>query len=74
VSLNIPLGPPCHTVTPSGLYMGKGNEWPHCVAESICKETALCAWRAFHGLNVPGFDHLHKKKPDGQIDTHGLHL
>lgn len=51
----------CHRTLATGLYMGKGQEWPTCATPERCQAQNACFWRRFHGLDEPGFEHKYLK-------------
>lgn len=52
----------CTDVLPDGLYMGAKGFAVHCMNPRLCAGAGACAWRKFHGLDRPGFDHRYRRE------------
>jgi len=33
----------------------------HCMNPRLCSGSGQCAWRKFHGLDKPGFEHRYRR-------------
>lgn len=58
----MPANPICTDVVADGIYTGPRSFAVHCMNPRMCAGAGTCAWRKFHGLDKPGFDHRYRRE------------